>query len=401
MLENITKILELEKQRQLNTISLIASENIASYDVRKAQGSIFTNKYAEGYPGLRYYAGCEYADEIESLAIDLAKQIFNAQWVNVQPHSGSQANEAVYNALLNPGDTILSLSLQSGGHLTHGAKASCVSKFYKIINYSIDETGYINLEEVEKLALEHRPKLIITGASAYPRLWNWAKFREIANKSGSLLLADVAHTAGLIAARVHENPINYVDVMTSTTHKTLRGARGGMIFSNNKTLGEKIDKALFPGIQGGPLMHVICAKAVGFSENLTPEFQEYGKKILENAKILEKELNNVGIKMITNGTDNHLLIVDCRSFGLDGKSTERLLKAANINVSVSALKEDISWLSPSGIRIGTPYATTLGVNMQELASLLAQCLKTQDSTELGKYDCYTANKLMINKNLLD
>lgn len=389
----LEQILQNEEQRQMNSISLIASENIASKRVRMALSSVLTNKYAEGYPGSRYYAGCEYADQVEILAIDLVKQIFGAKWVNVQPHSGSQANQAVFFAILNPGDTILSLSLEAGGHLTHGAKVSSTSRFYNIVHYSLKD-GVIDMESVAKLAHEHKPKLIITGASGYPRLFNWRKFREIADEVGAFIMADIAHTAGLIAGGVHDNPIEFVDIMTSTTHKTLRGPRGGIILSNNQELGAKIDRALFPGVQGGPLMNIIAAKAAGFEENLMPEFKQYARNVLDNAQILAQGIKDAGGKLVTDGTDNHLMILDCRSFGLDGKGAEKLLMDANILVSVSALIDDTSWIKPSGIRIGTPYITTLGIeSMQEFVDILVDCLVTKNTARLGEYTKASANRL--------
>lgn len=410
MKNRIFEILNNEIERQKNTISLIASENITSKDVRKAAESELTNKYAEGYPGRRYYSGCQFADEVENVAIDLLKKIFNAKWANVQPHSGSQANQAVFFALLNPGDTILSLSLESGGHLTHGAKVSSVSSTYKIVHYTIDENGYIDMVQVERLAKEHKPQMIITGASAYPRAWDWKRFSEIAKEVGAYLLADVAHTSGLIAGGVHENPIEYVDIMTSTTHKILRGPRGGIIFSKNEELGKKIDKALFPGVQGGPLMHIIAAKAMAFAEilgqdekEIVPsatnaysglEYKNYAQNVLDNAQILANTIIRSGGKLVTDGTDNHLMIVDCKSFNLDGKGAQELLEKANIWLSVSALVSDTSWIKPSGIRIGTPYITTLGIeNMQEFSDLFVDCLATKKHESLLSYVQDNAQKL--------
>lgn len=393
---SIQNILKAEESRQLNTISLIASENIASLPVRAALSSVLTNKYAEGYPGRRYYAGCEHADEIEIYAIELVKKIFNCKWANVQPHSGSQANQAVFLALLNPGDTILSLSLEAGGHLTHGAKVSATSRFYNIVHYSLDSNGIIDMQQVEELARKHKPKLIITGASGYPRLFDWPRFRKIANEVGAYLMADIAHTAGLVAGGAHVNPVEFVDIITSTTHKTLRGPRGGIILSNNEELGAKIDRALFPGVQGGPLMNIIAAKAVAFEENLQPEFKTYAADVLKNAQILAKALQAVGGKLVTDGTDNHLMILDCRSFQLDGKSAEKLLCEANVLISVSALLDDTSWIKPSGIRLGTPYITTLGVNeneMHEFCKLFVDCLQTKNATKLKEHVVATANRL--------
>lgn len=391
--EKIFNILKNEEIRQSESISLIASENITSKEVRTALSSVLTNKYAEGYPGKRYYSGCENADEVENLCIDLVKQIFKAEWANVQPHSGSQANAAVFFALLNPGDTILSLSLEAGGHLTHGAKVSSVSTFYNIVHYTINENGLIDMEEVAILAKKHKPKLIITGASAYPGLWDWKRFSEIAKINNSYLLADIAHIAGLIAGGVDENPIEYVDVMTSTTHKTLRGPRGGIIISKSKELGEKIDKAIFPATQGGPIMNTIAAKAVAFAEILDPSFKVYAQNVKDNAKILANTLISEGGKLITNGTENHLMILDVRSFDLNAKEAEKLLMEANILVSPSALIGE-SWTSPNGLRLGTPYITTLGItDIKEFANLFTQTLKTKQSAALKEYTITNASNL--------
>jgi glycine hydroxymethyltransferase len=399
MLIPIHDLLLEEERRQAKTISLIASENIASAAVREAMSSVLTNKYAEGYPGRRYYAGCEVADKIETRCIELAKQVFEATWANVQPHSGSQANFAVFLALLQPGDTILSLALEAGGHLTHGAKISATSKFYNVVHYGLNEHGIIDLEEVEKLAKQYKPRLIITGASAYSQLWPWQEFRRIADEHGAYLMADVAHTAGLIAGKAHENPITHVDVMTMTTHKTLRGPRGGLIVSNNAELGAKIDRAVFPGIQGGPLMNAIAAKAIGFEENLDPEFEIYASNVIKNAKILAQKFINVGAKLLSGGTENHLMIVDMKSFGLTGKEAEELLYQAGISVSVSALPGE-SWQKPSAIRIGTPYVTTLGVDVQELAELVIEALQTKKIEDLRRYST-NASKRFLKQNIIN
>ena len=396
MSEIINKLLQQEEEKQSQTISLIASENITSKNVRKALSSVLTNKYAEGYPGKRYYTGCEFADKIELYCIELVKKIFNANWANVQPHSGSQANQAVFFALLNPGDTILSLSLEEGGHLTHGAKVSSISQQYNIINYHVDANGFIDMNNVEFLAKKYKPKLIITGASAYPRNWDWKKFREIADLNDSYLLADIAHIAGLIAGKTSENPIKYAHVLTSTTHKTLRGPRGGVIFSNSIELGKKIDKALFPGIQGGPLMNTIAAKAIAFEEVLTPEFELYAQNVLKNAQILANTLLNNHARLITSGTDNHLMILDCRSFELSATEAENLLKTAGIFVSASALPGE-SWLKPSALRIGTPYITTLGItDITEFAQLFTNTLKIKNADNLRTYVQNNTKKLYKN-----
>lgn len=394
ILTNIENVLKNEEIRQSNTISLIASENIASKNVRNACASVFTNKYAEGYPNARYYAGCEYADEIEIIAIDLAKQIFNCSWANVQPHSGSQANEAVYFALLQPGDTILSLNLEAGGHLTHGAKVSSVSRYFKIVNYTLDENGLIDMDAVEKLALEHKPKLIIAGASAYPRFFDWSRFRAIADSVNAYLMADIAHIAGLVAGDVHASPFPFAHVVTSTTHKTLRGPRGGIILSNDEEIGAKIDKAVFPAIQGGPLMNTIAAKAVAFAEILHPDFAIYTKNVVENARILADKLVEAGGQLVTNGTDNHLMILDCNSFEMSGQQAQTLLLDANVLISKSKLLSDSSWLKPNGIRIGTPYITTLGVtDISEFADIFCDALKTKNNSNLKNFTIATAQKL--------
>lgn len=398
MIERIQQILNAEEHRQRETISLIASENIASKAVREAASSVLTNKYAEGYPAARYYAGCENADAIEDLAGSLVQEIFGCAWANVQPHSGSQANFAVFCALLEPGDTILSLSLKAGGHLTHGAPVSATSKFFKIVHYTIDQNGLIDMREVEKLAKEYKPKLIISGGSSYPRFWDWKEFRRIADINGSYLLADIAHVAGLIAGGVHESPVPYADVITSTTHKTLRGPRGALIASNNPAnhpdLYKKLDKAVFPGVQGGPIMNLIAAKAVGFAENLDESFKVYARQVISNAQVLAAELINAGGKLVTNGTDNHLMILDCKPFGLNAEEASTLLQKANILVNTSALVNDKTWKDASGIRLGTPYITTLGIeDISEFAKLLAQTLQTKNVDALKEYTISTARKL--------
>lgn len=381
---NIFTLLQAEETRQKSTLSLIASENITSKNVRLAMNSVLTNKYAEGYPGNRYYAGCEIADQIETKCIELAKQAFNAAWANVQPHSGSQANAAVYFALLNPGDTILSLGLESGGHLTHGAKVSSTNKFYKIINYHIQQNGFIDMSQVESLANEHKPKLIITGASAYSQAWSWQEFATIAKNCGAYLMADVAHIAGLIVGKAHDNPIDYADVITTTNHKTLRGPRGGMILSRNAELGKKLDRAVFPGIQGGPLMNIIAAKAIALQECLQPEFQNYAQKIIENAQILAKTLQTHESEILSGGTVNHLMIASMLPFGLSGKEAVELLNQAGVTTSASALPGE-SWLNPSCVRFGTPYATTLGIDMPQLSELLVQTLQTKNIMPLKNF----------------
>ncbi len=395
MFDEINYLLKKEEERQRNSISLIASENIASKNIRNACASVITNKYAEGYPGKRYYAGCSVADEIENHCINLAKKLFNANFANVQPHSGSQANLAVFSALLQPGDTILSLNLEAGGHLTHGASVSSVSKFYKIVNYSLDENGFIDMDQVETFSLIHKPKLIIIGASGYSRIWDLKKFHEIAKNCNAYLMADIAHTAGIVAAGYHENPIEYADVVTTTTHKTLRGPRSGLILSNNEEIFEKLNKGIFPSTQGGPLLNIIAGKAVGFEENSTSEFKDYIGKVLKNAQIFANEFKLAECQIISGGTDNHLMIVNLKNLNISGKEAQTLLEDANVLVSYSALLND-SWANPSGIRIGTPYLTTLGLNenqTKELAQLTIETLKTRKNEKLKEFVLTTAPDL--------
>ena len=360
-----------ELKRQQNQIELIASENIVSNAVLEAQGSILTNKYAEGYSGRRYYGGCEFVDVIETLAISRAKELFDAKFVNVQPHSGSQANSAVYLALLQPNDTILGMSLDAGGHLTHGSKVSLSGKWLNAVQYGvIEETGLIDYDEVERLAVESQPKLIIAGGSAYPRQIDFAKFRVIADKVGAYLMVDMAHFAGLVAGGVHPNPLGYADVVTTTTHKTLRGPRGGMILTNNLDIAKKVNSAIFPGSQGGPLMHVIAAKAVCFGEDLTPEFKVYAKNVIENAKTLGDTLQKRGLDLVSGGTDTHLLLVDLRPKNLTGDVVAAALELANITCNKNAIPFDPQ--SPkvtSGIRVGSPAATTRGFGKVEFEKI--------------------------------
>lgn len=384
MNEILKNLLKKEDAKQLSTLSLIASENLLSKRVTKMLGHCLTNKYAEGYPGARYYSGCEVADEIENYAIDLVKKIFNAKFANVQPHSGSQANQAVFYALLKPQDTILSLSLESGGHLTHGAKVSSVFQNYKIVHYYLNEESLLDYDEIEKLARLHKPNMIICGASAYARKWDWKKFREIADINNSYLLADIAHVAGLIAGGIEENPIDYAHVLTSTTHKTLRGPRGGIILSNHEAIFKSLNKAVFPGIQGGPMMNIIAAKSGAFEEILSDSFKEYSKKVVSNAQHLASVLMKKGIKLVSGGTDNHLMIVECKSFGLNSHETELLLQTAGIYISKSALVGE-NWKNTTGMRIGTPYLTTLGVDIEEFSEIFADCLISKNNIELTKY----------------
>ncbi|KIX84473.1 serine hydroxymethyltransferase [Thermus filiformis] len=366
--EEVFALIALEEKRQREGLELIASENFVSKQVREAVGSVLTNKYAEGYPGARYYGGCEVIDRVESLAIERAKRLFGAEWANVQPHSGSQANMAVYMALMEPGDTLMGMDLAAGGHLTHGARVNFSGKLYKVVSYGVDpETERIDLDQVRRLAREHPPKVIVAGASAYPRLWDFQAFREIADEVGAYLVVDMAHFAGLVAAGLHPSPLPYAHAVTSTTHKTLRGPRGGLILSNDPELGKKIDKLLFPGIQGGPLEHVIAGKAVAFFEALQPEFREYSLRVVENAKRLAEELAQRGYRIVTGGTDNHLFLVDLRPKGLTGKEAEERLDAVGITVNKNAIPFDPA--PPrvtSGIRIGTPAITTRGFTPEEM-----------------------------------
>ncbi|MDD5394181.1 MAG: serine hydroxymethyltransferase [Thiothrix sp.] len=363
--------MQAEVRRQEEHIELIASENYASPRVMEAQGSVLTNKYAEGYPAKRYYGGCEYVDVAEQLAIDRVKKLFGADYANVQPHSGSQANAAVYMALLNPGDTVLGMSLAHGGHLTHGAKVNFSGKIYNAVQYGITDDGYIDYAEVERLAVEHKPKMIVAGFSAYSRVIDWGKFREIADKVGAYLMVDMAHVAGLVAAGVYPSPVQIADVTTSTTHKTLRGPRGGVILAkSNPDLEKKFNSLVFPGIQGGPLMHVIAAKAVAFKEALEPEFTTYQQQVAKNAKVMAETLIARGYKIVSGGTDNHLMLVDLIAKGITGKAADAALGAANITVNKNSVPNDPqSPFVTSGIRVGTPAITTRGFKEAETAQL--------------------------------
>ena len=359
-----------EQKRQREHIELIASENIVSKAVRQAVGSVLTNKYAEGYPGKRYYCGCENIDTIEQLAIDRAKKLFGAEHANVQPHSGANANLAVYVALLKPGDTLLGMGLPAGGHLTHGTKVNVSGKYYNAISYGVNEdTELIDYDQVEKLAQEYKPKLIVAGASAYPRKIDFKRFREIADSVGAYLMVDMAHIAGLVAAGLHENPCKYADVVTTTTHKTLRGPRGGMILCKAE-LAKKIDSAVFPGTQGGPLEHVIAGKAVMLKEALSDEFKEYQKQVVKNCKVLGDELTKLGFRLVSGGTDNHLLLVDLTPFGATGKEIADLLHDANITTNKNSIpKETLSPQVTSGLRLGTAAVTTLGMKEKEMKQI--------------------------------
>lgn len=375
-----------ELNRQRNKIELIASENFVSNSVMEAMGSYMTNKYAEGYPAHRYYGGCEYVDVVEDLARDRVKKLFNAEYANVQPHSGAQSNMAVYVALLKPGDTVLGMNLSHGGHLTHGSKVNASGKLYNFIPYGLSEkTGEIDYNEVERLALEHKPKLILAGASAYARIIDFKRFREIANKVGAYFMVDMAHIAGLVAAGLHPNPVEYADVVTSTTHKTLRGPRGGLILCREK-YGTIIDKAIFPGTQGGPLMHIIAAKAVCFKEALEPEFKIYQKQVIKNAATLAEELLKLDFNLVSGGTDNHLILIDLRNKHITGKELETKLDDVGITVNKNAVPFDTEKPTiTSGIRIGTPAVTTRGFkeeDMKEIADLIDMVVREENLEEV-------------------
>ena len=392
-----------EINRQRNKIELIASENFVSETVMEANGTPLTNKYAEGYPGKRYYGGCEFVDVVENLAIERAKELFGAQYANVQAHSGAQANMAVFFALLTPGDTVLSMSLAHGGHLSHGSPVNMSGKYFNIVPYGVTEdTNTIDYDELRKLAIEHKPKLILAGASAYPRVIDFEKFAEIAKEVGAYLMVDMAHIAGLVAAGCHPSPIPNADVVTTTTHKTLRGPRGGLILTNDEELAKKFNKAIFPGIQGGPLMHTIAAKAVCFKEALSPEFKTYQQQVAKNAKALAEGLVSEGFKLVSGGTDNHLMLVDLTETGVTGKEAEKLLDEVGITVNKNAIPFDTkSPFITSGIRIGTPATTSRGFkedDMAEIAKLIKLTLtdfeNSQDEVRArvkalcGKYPLY-------------
>ncbi len=370
----VAELMDKEKERQERNIELIASENFVSEAVLEAQGSVLTNKYAEGYPGRKYYGGCEYIEQIETIAIERAKKLFGAEHVNVQPHSGSQANMAVYFSVLEPKDTILAMNLAHGGHLSHGSPVNFSGKFYKVIPYGVSrETGRIDYEEVRRLALEHKPKLIVTGASAYPREIDFEAFSSIAKEVGAYLMADIAHIAGLVVAGIHQSPVPYADFVTTTTHKTLRGPRGAIVLTK-KEYQKIIDKTVFPGIQGGPLMHVIAAKAVAFKEAESPEFKDYQKQIVKNAKALSEALKKRGFDLVSGGTDNHLLLVDLRNKNITGKEAEALLESVHITVNKNAIPFDPQKpMITSGIRIGTPAVTTRGMKEEEMEKI-AECI---------------------------
>ena len=379
----IQKAIDQELSRQREKLEMIASENIVSTAVMQAQGSILTNKYAEGYPGKRYYGGCEYVDIVEQLAIDRAKKLFGAEYANVQPHSGAQANTAVYFALLQPGDTILGMNLTDGGHLTHGSPVNISGKYFKIIPYGVDkETERIDYDELERLAKEHQPKLIVGGASAYSRVIDFERMAQIAKSVGAYFMVDMAHIAGLVAAGLHPSPVPYADVVTTTTHKTLRGPRGGLILCRDAEFGKQFNKAIFPGIQGGPLMHVVAAKAVAFKEALSDEFKVYQQQVLDNAKALADELVKKGFRIVSGGTDNHLMLVDLRSKNITGKEAQFLLDEIGITANRNTIPfEPLSPFVTSGIRLGTPALTTRGLkedDIREVADIIADVIGNRE-----------------------
>ncbi|NME35846.1 MULTISPECIES: serine hydroxymethyltransferase [Fusobacterium] len=380
----IFEAIELERKRQNEGIELIASENFVSQSVLEAAGSIMTNKYAEGYPDKRYYGGCIYVDVAEKLAIERAKKLFNVNYVNVQPHSGSQANMGVYKALINIGDTILGMRLDHGGHLTHGKNVNFSGRDYNVYSYSVSkETELIDYDEVERIAMEVKPKLIVAGASAYARVIDFKRFREIADKVGAYLMVDMAHIAGLVATGEHPSPIPYADVVTTTTHKTLRGPRGGVIMTNNEEVAKKINKTIFPGIQGGPLMHIIAAKAVAFKEALEPSFKEYQHQVVKNAKVLAKVLEEGGLRIVSGGTDNHMVLIDVKANkGLTGAQVEKALEIAGITVNKNGIPYDTEKpMVTSGIRIGSPAITTRGMKEKEMEQIAKFILEVVDNID--------------------
>lgn len=391
---DIFKSITDELARQQNQIELIASENIVSRAVLEAQGSVMTNKYAEGYPGKRYYNGCEFVDVAETLAIERAKKIFGCGFANVQPHSGAQANQAVFMAVLKPGDTFMGLDLAAGGHLTHGAAANQSGKWFNVVSYTVRKDDMrVDMEQVAKLAQEHKPKLIIAGGSAYPRFWDFAKFREIADSIGAVFMVDMAHFAGLVAGGTHPSPFPHAHVATTTTHKTLRGPRGGMVLTNDEALAKKINSAVFPGLQGGPLMHVIAAKAVAFGEALTPEFKSYAQAVVDNAKAMAAALQERGYDLVSGGTDNHLMLVDLRSKGLKGNVCVESLERAHITTNKNGVPFDTEKPTvTSGFRVGSPAGTTRGFGVAEfrqIGNLIADVLdglakQTNDNSDVEK-----------------
>ena len=387
----INELINQELQRQRDHLELIASENFTSAAVLAAQGSVLTNKYAEGLPGKRYYGGCEFVDKIEQIAIDRAKQLFGAAHANVQPHSGAQANFAVFLTLLQPGDTIMGMDLSHGGHLTHGSPVNVSGKWFQVRHYGVSkETEQLDYDQIRDLALKERPKLLICGYSAYPRIIDFQKFRSIADEVGAYLLADIAHIAGLVATGHHPNPLPYCDVVTTTTHKTLRGPRGGLILTRDAELGKKLDKSVFPGTQGGPLEHVIAGKAVAFGEALKPEFTTYSGQVIENARALATQLQNRGFKLVSNGTDNHLMLVDLRSIAMTGKKGDQLVSTVNITANKNTVPFDTeSPFVTSGLRLGSPAMTTRGLGVAEfteIGNIIADRLLSPDADTVTK-DC--------------
>jgi len=385
---DVFRYIQYELERQSNQLELIASENIVSQAVLEAQGSIFTNKYAEGYPNRRYYGGCDYADEVEALAISRAMEVFDAEYANVQPHSGSQANMAVYFATLKPGDKVLGMDLAHGGHLTHGASVSFSGKLFNFISYGVQrDSETIDMDEVERIAFENRPKMIVAGASAYPRIIDFERFRHIADQTGALFMVDMAHIAGLVAAGVHPSPIPYADFVTTTTHKTMRGPRGGLILAKEKH-AKALDSNIFPGIQGGPLVHVIAGKAVAFKEAMTQDFIEYQQQVIKNADVLANELQRRGFRVVSGGTDNHLMLIDLNSKKITGKEAEHLLEDAGLTVNKNAIPFDTqSRFVTGGIRVGTPAVTTRGLKEPEMvmiADWINRVLSNRDPAVLGE-----------------
>lgn len=399
---DLWQAVDQELNRQRNNLELIASENIVSEGVMAAQGSVLTNKYAEGYPGRRYYGGCEFIDIVENLAIERAKELFGAKYVNVQPHSGSQANTAAYLALIEAGDTVLGMDLSAGGHLTHGSPVNFSGKTYNFVSYGVDPaTEVIDYNVVRILARKHQPKLIVAGASAYSRTIDFAKFREIADEVGAKLMVDMAHIAGLVAAGLHPSPVPYADITTTTTHKTLRGPRGGMILTNDEDLAKKINSAVFPGIQGGPLEHVIAAKAVSFKEALDPSFKEYAEKVIQNAQAMARVFNQAPeARLVSGATDNHLLLIDVRGFDLNGKEAEAILDSVNITANKNSIPfETLSPFKTSGIRIGTPAITSRGFNEDdavEVAKLVVKALREHEN-EASLAEVAQAVKALVDK----
>ena len=398
----IYKNIRKEHKRQRDGIELIASENLVSKAVMDAQGSVLTNKYAEGYPGKRYYGGCEFVDNIEQLAIDRVCKLFDCKFANVQPNSGSQANQAVFLALLNPGNTVLGMSLDSGGHLTHGSPVNMSGKWFNIVSYGVNENGIIDYDKVKEIAKENKPKLIIAGASAYSRQIDFKRFREIADNVGAYLMVDMAHYAGLVAAKIYDTPIPYADIITSTTHKTLRGPRGGLILWNNEEFTKKINSAIFPGLQGGPLEHVIAGKAVCFGEALKPSFVKYQSQVLKNAKVLSQTLQDNGINVVSEGTDSHIVLVDLRSIKVNGKQAEKALEDAGLTCNKNTVPEDPeSPFVTSGVRLGTPAGTTRGLKEKEfrkVAKMISNVLQSIGTKQEQKVIKTTRAKVL---NLCD